>query len=251
LTTDLTNYAESELADHVCGVASFTAPSNVYVKLHTGAAGEDATLNAATETTRIEITFGAASGGVATNNANVEWTTLAASETLTHYSVWDASTSGNPLAVGALGSSVTVSAGGDFTIPSGQLTVTFQPAGVTNYLRDALLDHLLATSALTHATDVYVKLHGGAPGLDADQNAATETTREAAVFAAASGGVATTSTDSQWTSVSTTEDYTHYSVWDASSGGNPYFLGAFPETYSLQSGGDFAIPAGAMTVTFT
>ena len=36
----ISNYAENKILDHVTGRASFTAPSTVYIKLHTADAGE-------------------------------------------------------------------------------------------------------------------------------------------------------------------------------------------------------------------
>lgn len=122
--SEATNYLENEVLDHFLGTAAYTAPTNVYVKLHTGAPGEDATGNAATETTRVEVTFGAASGGTATSNADVAWTNVSTSETYSHFSIWDASTAGNPLCYGAFAASYAVTAGDNFTIASGDLTVS-------------------------------------------------------------------------------------------------------------------------------
>jgi hypothetical protein len=120
----LSSYLENALADHVCGGSTFTQPSNIYVKLHLGDPGEDGTANAAVETTREAVTFGAASGGVATSNADVTWTSVSTTETYSHVSLWDASTAGNCLGSGALSSSVGVTAGDNFTIASGDLTFT-------------------------------------------------------------------------------------------------------------------------------
>lgn len=121
----MSNYLENELLDHVFGVGAFSQPSGVYVKLHTGDPGEDGTANAATETTRQAATFGsAASGGTISNTAQIQWTSLAATETLTHISLWDASTGGNCLWTGALSSSVNVNSGGTFTIAIGDLDIT-------------------------------------------------------------------------------------------------------------------------------
>jgi hypothetical protein len=122
--SDATNYAEDEIADWLGGNGAPSANSTPFVKLHLGAPGEDATGNAAAETTRIAVSFGAASGGVVTSDANVAWEDVSTTETYSHYSIWDAETDGNPLAVGALASSVSVTAGDNFTIPSGDLTVT-------------------------------------------------------------------------------------------------------------------------------
>jgi len=121
-----TNYLEAKVADHVLGTTTYTKPTAVYVKLHTGDPGEDATANAAGETTRKVVTFGAASnpGGVATSNSACDWTSVSTSETYSYFSIWDASTAGNPLVSGALTASVAVTAGDNFSIPSGSLTVT-------------------------------------------------------------------------------------------------------------------------------
>jgi hypothetical protein len=120
----IANYAEIKLLDHCLGGSAFTQPSGIYVKLHTGDPGEDCTSNAATETTRKVVTFAAAASGSKASNSSVSWTSYPANETITHVSLWDASTSGNPLWSGSLSSSVAVSSGGTFTISSGQLTCT-------------------------------------------------------------------------------------------------------------------------------
>lgn len=121
-----TNYAEAKVVDHLLGTTTFTKPTAVYVKLHTGDPGEDATSNAAGETTRKVVTFGAASSpsGVATSNSSADWTSVSTTETYSYFSIWDASSAGNPLLTGALTASVAVTAGDNFSIPSGSLTVT-------------------------------------------------------------------------------------------------------------------------------
>ena len=124
--TAMSNYLENELLDHALGTGSFTAPTNVYVKLHTGDPGEDGTANAATETTRV-ITgaFSAASGGTTDNDAAITWSSVSTTETYSHISIWDNLTAGNCLFVGALDSSVAVTAGDDFEIAAGDLDITF------------------------------------------------------------------------------------------------------------------------------
>lgn len=118
------NFLEDELLDHVFGGAAYTAPTNIYVKLHIGDPGEDGTANAAGETTRVEATFGAASAGVISNDAAVEWTDVSTTEEYTHGSVWDDPTAGNNLGSGAFGTSVSVTAGDNFTIPVGDLDIS-------------------------------------------------------------------------------------------------------------------------------
>jgi len=112
----ISNYAENKLLDTL-RAQSFSV-SNVYVKLHTGDPGEDGTSNAATETTREEVTFNAASSGSMAASATVEWTNVSTTETYSHFSLWDNSTAGNCLWTGALSSSAAVTAGDTFQITS-------------------------------------------------------------------------------------------------------------------------------------
>lgn len=100
------------------------AVANVYIKLHIGDPGEDGTGNAAGEATRQVVTFAAASGGSMASNADATWTNVSTTETLSHVSLWDASTAGNCLWSGALTASKSVTAGDTFTIASGALTLS-------------------------------------------------------------------------------------------------------------------------------
>ncbi len=78
---------------------------NPFVALHTGDPGAAGTANASAETTRKALTFGAPSAGSMVASA-VSWTSwVPASEVLTHFSLWTASTSGTFLQSGALAAS--------------------------------------------------------------------------------------------------------------------------------------------------
>ena len=112
----ISNYAELKLLDTL-GNTSF-AVTTCYVKLHTGDAGEDGTSQAATETTRKAVSWSAASSGSKASSATLTWTNVAATETYTHWSMWDASTAGNCLWTGALSASAAVTAGDTFEITS-------------------------------------------------------------------------------------------------------------------------------------
>lgn len=114
----ISNYAELKILDHTTGRAAWTAPTNVYLKLHTGDPGEDGTSNAATNTSRQVVTFAAAASGSIASNATVTWTNVSTTETYSHWTLWDNSTSGNCLWTGALSSSAAVTAGDTFQITS-------------------------------------------------------------------------------------------------------------------------------------
>lgn len=112
----ISNYAELALLNTLRNTSFAVAAT--YVKLHTGDAGEAGTSNAATEATRKAISFSAASSGSMASSATVEWTNVAATETYSHWSLWDATTGGNCLWTGALSSSAAVTAGDTFQITS-------------------------------------------------------------------------------------------------------------------------------------
>ena len=118
------NFLETTLLDLVFNGTSYSGQSTVYVKLHTGDPGEDCTGNAAGETDRAAVTFGAASGGTVTSDSAATWTNVSTTETYSHISLWSASSGGNALWYGALTASKAVNAGDTFEIASGSLTVS-------------------------------------------------------------------------------------------------------------------------------
>lgn len=119
----LSNWAENEIADWAAGNGQPTAITEVWVKLHIGDPGEDCTGNPAAHTTRVEATFSAASGGIAVNDADIEFEDMEDNEEITHASVWDDETAGNPIAYDAVVDPQNVEEGGSLTIPAGDLRI--------------------------------------------------------------------------------------------------------------------------------
>jgi hypothetical protein len=121
------NYLEDKVLDHAFLGSALTQPSAIWVKLHTGDPGEAGTSNAASETTRKQVTsFAAASGGSKASSAAISWTNYPATETISYVSLWDASTAGNCLGSGAVSPSVAMTGPGSntLTIASGSITIT-------------------------------------------------------------------------------------------------------------------------------
>jgi len=120
------NYLETEILDHVFGGNAYTAPSTLYLALFTAAPGEagGGTECTGTSYARQTITF-TVSGNEASNSAAVEFPTAGSNwGTISHIGVFDALTSGNLLAYGALTASKTVESGDVFRVPSGDLDIT-------------------------------------------------------------------------------------------------------------------------------
>lgn len=103
---------------------SITAPAGIYIKLHTGDPGAAGTANASAVTTRNQATFNAPSSNAITLSALATYA-MTTTETITHVSFWDASTSGNYLRSAVLTASVAVVNGSTLQVVT--LTVNFTP----------------------------------------------------------------------------------------------------------------------------
>lgn len=100
------------------------------------------------------------------------------------------------------------------------------------------------------AAYAWMKLHTGAPGASGTSTAAGNTTRKQVTWSASSGGAVSNSGLIQWTNVSTSEDYTHFSMWSASSAGSFGFSG--PVTAApVTAGNNFEIAVGDLDVSLT
>lgn len=97
----------------------------------------------------------------------------------------------------------------------------------------------------------WVRLHTGDPGVAGASNTATNATRQQGTFSASTAGAITTSADITWTSVSTTETYSHVSFWSSSSAGT--FLGsdALETSRGVTAGDNFTITAGDLDLSLT
>jgi hypothetical protein len=118
-----------------------------------------------------------------------------------------------------------------------------------DYAENEVADYLGANGAPGAISNVYVKLHTGAPGESGTANAAGETTRQEATFGAASGGVISLSSTVSWTNVSNTETITHVSVWDNATAGNHLWNAVLDSSVALTAGDDFDLTALTLTVT--
>ena len=121
--------------------------------------------------------------------------------------------------------------------------------GISWYAANALFNAIGNNTSFAVAT-CYVQLHVGDPGAAGTSNAAVETTRKAVSFGAASSGAISNDAAITWTNVAGTEDYTHFSLWDAASGGN--FLGSGTITAAAVTAGDtFTIASGDLDLSLT
>lgn len=121
------NYLENKVVDHFLGTSSTSAPSNVYLGLFTSDPTDAGSGNEVSGNgyTRQVITFNSASGGAATNSSAE---TLTASGgnwgTITHFGIFDASSSGNLLYHGALANDKVIEDGDSLVVAASAITIT-------------------------------------------------------------------------------------------------------------------------------
>lgn len=131
------NYLENAILDHILGGGDFSRPATVYVSLHTADptdAGNGAEVSAAIWTnyareavTNNNTNWPAASGGSKSNGTDIDFGTATVSGTapvVTHFGIWDASTSGNLLYFGALTGSKTIDNGDTVKFAASAMTIS-------------------------------------------------------------------------------------------------------------------------------
>jgi hypothetical protein len=162
-----TDYTEKKVLDHVLKTASYSPPSTVYLglstadPLDTGASWADPTY---TGYGRKAITFGAASARSIAQSGVVTFDACTAgSSVVTHWGLWDAQTSGNLMAYGALSASKTIQAGNTPSVASGQVTVSFSAGAIFTPFANSVLDWLFRAQALAQPTNVKIALSTTTP----------------------------------------------------------------------------------------
>lgn len=124
---------------------------------------------------------------------------------------------------------------------------------MSNYLEAAVLNAIRgggAGSSYTAPATVHVQLHTADPTDAGTTAVAGNTVRQPATFGAASNpaGTLALSATLTWTAVSTTEVYSHWSLWDASSAGNCLWTGALSATASVTAGDNFQLTGLTLTL---
>jgi hypothetical protein len=124
----MSDYLENAFLDHFLGTSSTASPATIYVGLHTADPTDAGT---GTEVSgngyaRQSISFGASSGGTASNDAAVEFPAASGGNwgTITHIGIWDASSAGNLLFHAALTASKTINEGDIFKIATSGVDIT-------------------------------------------------------------------------------------------------------------------------------
>lgn len=123
-------------------------------------------------------------------------------------------------------------------------------ASMSNYLENALLDHVFTGTAYTAPTTLYLALFTNDP---TDANTGTEVTggsyaRQTVTFGAAAGGSVSNNAQVEFTDMPATT-VTHAGIYDALTNGNLLVHGALDSSRTVNAGDTFLFPVSNYTVT--
>lgn len=103
------------------------AVAQLYIQLHTAAPGAAGTTAVASNSTRKSVSFAAAAAGSMANSTAPLWSTVPATETYTHGTLWTAASGGTFVGSGTITDGA-VTAGDDWSLPIGDFVLSFAVA---------------------------------------------------------------------------------------------------------------------------
>ena len=116
----------NKILNNLINNTAWSAPAGIFAELHVGSPGAVGTANtSAGSTTRLQLTYSAASAGATSITGNVgPWTNTSGTETLSDVAFWDASTLGNFLWSATMSSTHTWNLNDTFTLTSATVSIT-------------------------------------------------------------------------------------------------------------------------------
>jgi len=199
-TPALSNYATTELVNHVFKTAYTPVPATVYLALLTATPDvEDVEYDNLTEVEyegyeREAIAFSAASSRTVIQNGDVEFGQMTAGSpaTVTHYAILDHLTTGNVLAFGAFDDDFDIVSGNTPKVASTEVQITIGGSsgyGFTDIAVDKMLNMMFRNTSWTSPSgSIYFGLTSGAVITDSD-TLATIAAREGSIGANGYGRV--------------------------------------------------------------
>lgn len=127
-------------------------------------------------------------------------------------------------------------------------------SALSDYLENALLNHILRNTAYSSPTTVYLALFtsdpGEAPGSPSGEVVGFGYQRQACAFDAASGGATANTATKQFTaSGGDWGAITHWALYDAQVDGNMLIHGSWNTSRTINDGDTFQVAAGDLDIT--
>lgn len=266
----LGNYTENAFLNHMYGSEDYTPAATLYISAHTADPGETGTNGevSGNNYARVAVTnnltnWPAASNGSKSNGDTITFPTPSGTwGPLTHLGVWDAASGGNFLGGNALDTpTASVVSGDTVQFDASALTLTLVGNGTTAwisyYKANGLLDLMFGGQTFTPPAMVYFALNTGSPGITgANEVSGTDYARVGLTnnptnFPSTSSGSKTTGAPVAFPTPGAADWGTasHWSTWDAPTGGNFIGGGALSVSKPIGAGDTLTLPTGGPTIT--
>lgn len=159
----ISDYLENKLLDHVLKTAKYTVPANIYVGLSTADPLDDGSGLAEPSgkgyaRVKCNVWDEAASRAIANTDGIVFPEATEDWGEITHFALFDAITEGEMLAHGNLSVSEIVEARQFASFAAGDIDISFNVGGVSDYLANKLLDHVFKTAEYDQPSNIYLAL---------------------------------------------------------------------------------------------
>lgn len=259
---NLTTYGANSLLNHVLKNTAFTRPTHLYLALCLADPTKAATGDSISEPTGgsyarvICDSWETAVARATSNMSEIKFTKATANwGTITHWAICDALTSGNAIAFGPLTVEKTVNLNDTFTVAAGDLDVSINSGALSNYLANALLDHVFKGTPFSQPANIYVSLSGSTitdatTGSTISEPADTYERQSANTWNAASGGAsANTNAISFPSAGSGYGTMTDFALIDALTNGNILFYSTLAVPKGIGAGDVPEIAAGDLNIT--
>lgn len=265
MSGSLSDFCEAQLLNQLFGGVPYSTPNILYFGYMVGTAGETgpgAEPNsggyARVAVTNNTTNFATTSNQIKTNATEIQFAEATSNHGLIQaIGVFDSPTSGNMLVYFPLSSPINITVGDAMRIPVGSLTVQFAAGGLSNYVKNALLNQLFGNVPFNVITSLYIGYSTSSPtdALAGTEPSAGGYARSAVVnntnnFPIATLGSKTNATDIAFGEATDSQGTaTHVQIFDAASGGNYLGRYALSPTQIISAGTIPTIPATALTIT--
>jgi len=255
------DYVENKLLDHVLKVSSYSVPANIYIALSLADPLDDGSglaEPAGGDYARVLCNDWNPASGRRTRNTNQVTfaTATAAWGEVTHFAIMDAIADGNMLASGMLYQSRIVTTGKTVLFEPNELMIYWEKGGLSNYLANALINHVFKVSSYSVPANIYIALATDTIN-DASDGDSIEEPSDASYervlcndWDAAVDGVSQNTDPIEYdTVINSWGEVSDVALMDADSGGNILFYGKLIEAIRALDGVTVSFDAGELSIS--
>lgn len=259
----LSNYAENKILDHILKNTAYSRPAHLYLalcKTSPGETGTGSTLDEPSGGSYARILcddWDAATSRAAANSTALAFAqATAAWGTITHFGICDHLSAGNLIAYGTISPVKVIDNGDNTSVAKGDLDVSVNAGGMSTYLANKILDHLLKNTPYSQPSSLFVLISGGTIGDSTTGTSVTEPTgsnyarKNYEDFTIASGGAVANTDTILFTTVTTGwSTVLAFAVADLATLGNILFYGTLTTSKVIGDSDIVQFSTGALDIT--